>query len=316
MYLLNKSNRGPFKKRMYTHRYIRQLILVFFLGAYLPTQAQEISANVNVDRSQINNTSLNYLDNFADEVESYFNYYTWTNNNFQPKEAINANIQINLLGVTNDFTFSADIIIRTTRPIYNSVQQTTLFLYNDENWTFNYTPNRGLVHDELQFDALATLLDYYAYVIIGYDYDSFSELGGSPYFSEAQNLVSLAQTSSSQGWERSGSVPRNRAQLIADLLNPNYEIFRRANYTYHRLGLDSFIEDPEQARQHIIESFEMIQNAKRQTINNLLFDTFFDAKYREIVSIFEDAQTEIRLRAYNILAEIDQAHLTEYSELQ
>ena len=173
-----------------------------------------------------------------------------------------------------------------------------------------------MVHDELQFDALTTLLDFYAYIIIGYDYDSFSELGGSPYFSEAQNLVSLAQTSPSAGWQRSSTVPRNRAQLIADLLNPNYERLRRAFYMYHRQGLDLFLEDPDQARKNIAEALEMIQNTKRQTTNNLLFDTFFDAKYRELVSLFEDAPTEQRLQVYNLLAEIDPSHLTEYSKLQ
>lgn len=292
------------------------ILLLLLIGLFMPTYAQEFSANVNIDRSQINSTSLNYLDNFADEIESYINDYTWTNDNFQPRERINVAIQINLLGVTNDFTFSAAIIIQSTRPIYNTNRQTTVFLYNDENWTFNYTPNRSLVRDELQFDALTTLLDFYAYVILGYDYDSFSALGGSPHFSEAQNLVSLAQTSSSPGWERTGSIPRNRARLMADLLNPNYEIFRQANYRYHRLGLDRFVDDPEQARQNILESMEMIQNAQRQTTSNLLYDTFFNAKYREIVSIFEDAATDIRLQAYNILTEINPIHITEYGKLQ
>jgi hypothetical protein len=302
---------------MLNYKLAKSLTLIFILSCFFsPTQAQEISANVRVNLSQINNTSLNYLDNLAGEIESYLNDYTWSNDNFQPKERINVSIQINLLGVTDDFTFNADIIIRSMRPIYNSVQQSSLFIYNDESWTFNYTPNRGLVHDELQFDALATLLDFYAYVILGYDYDSFSRLGGSPYFSEAQNLVSLAQTSSARGWERSGSNPRNRAQLISDLLNPNYEVFRRANYIYHRKGLDLFLENPGQARQNIIESLEMIQNAKRQTTSNLLFNTFFNAKYREIVPIFEDAATDIRLKAYNILAEIDQSHLSDYRKLQ
>lgn len=294
----------------------KTILFVFLMICYLPIKAQEIQANVNVDRSQINSTSLNYLDNFAQELESYINDNTWTNDNFQAGEAINVRMQINLLGVTDNYTFDADIIIQSTRPIYNSSRQTTVFLYNDENWVFNYTPNRGLVHDELQFDALTTLLDFYVYIILGYDYDTFSELGGSPYFSEAQNLVSLAQTTASAGWERSNAVPRNRAQLIADLLNPNYEILRQAFYTYHRLGLDLFLQDPDKARQNIVESLEMIQNAKRQTTNNLLFNTFFNAKYREIVSVFEDAPTETRLKVYNILAEVDPSHLTEYSKLQ
>jgi hypothetical protein len=295
-----------------------QLLPVLFVLLFtpFPTAAQEINADVQVNRNQVDGTSLNYLDNFADELEDYINEYNWIQDNFQSEEDIDLKLQINLLEVSNDFTFDANIIIRTMRPIYNTVRQTNVFLFNDENWTFNYTPNRSLVHDELRFDAIATLIDFYVYVTLGFDYDSFSPLGGSPYFSEAQNLVSLAQTTASIGWERSSRIPRNRPQLIADLLNPNYQMLRRAIYTYHRKGLDLFLENPEQARQNVLKSLEMIQDAKRQTTSNLLYDTFFNAKYLEIVSVFEDAPNELQLEVYDILSEIDPNHLTEYRKLQ
>ena len=295
-------------------RYI--LLLFSLLATYTSAGAQEINATVQVDRSRINNTSLNYLDNFAGEIESYINDYTWSNDTFQSHEQINVMMQINLTGTSGDFSFDANVVIRAMRPIYNSTQQTTVFLYNDENWTFNYTPNRGFVHDKLQFDAISTFLDFYAYVILGFDYDSFSELGGSALFSEAQNIVSQAQTSNSAGWQRSASVPRNRAQLMADLLNPNYEPLRRAWYVYHRKGLDLFLENPTQARDNVLQALQMLQNAQRQTTSNLLFDTVFNAKYREITSIFQDAPTDIRLKAFNILSEIDPAHLSDYRTLQ
>lgn len=293
------------------------VILFFLMGlSFVSAQAQEINANVQVDRSRINNTSLNYLNGFAERLENYLSDNTWTNDNFQSQEQINATIQITLLGVSNDYTFDASIVIRSLRPIYNSPRQTTVFLYNDENWTFTYSPNQGLVRDELQFDALTTLLDFYAYVIIGFDYDTFSELGGTPHFSEAQNLVSIAQSSSSTGWERTASVPRNRAQLMADLLNPNFEPLRRAFYVYHRQGLDQFLQNPAQAREKIIEALQMIQKAQQQTTSTLLFDTFFNAKYREIVSVFQEADPNLRQQAYTILSEIDPTHLNEYSKLQ
>ena len=279
-------------------------------------EAQEINATVQVDRSQINSASINYLDNLANEIESYLNEHDWIGPNYLEHEKINASIQVTLLSVDNNFNFEANIVIQSQRPIYNTTQQTNVFLYNDENWVFNYTPNRGFVHDELQFDQFTTLLDFYAYMIIGYDFDTFSELGGSPYFSEANNLVALAQTTSSTGWSRTSSTRRNRAQLIADLLNPNFEMLRRASYVYHRLGLDQFLNNPEEARQEILRSLEMIEEAMGNTTSNLLFDTFFNAKYREIVSIFEDAQTDVRLEAYNLLSDIDQSHLTEYNKLQ
>ncbi len=292
------------------------LSTVFFLISSGSSIAQELNVSVQVDRSRLSSSSLDYMDGFADQIESYMNEFNWVQPNFGEDEKVDVTLQITLLGVDDSYNFEASIVIRSRRPIYNSLQQSPLFLYNDENWVFDYTPNRALVHDLLQFDPITTLLDFYAYIILGYDFDSFSELGGTHSFTEAQNLVSLAQTVSSTGWSRTNSVRRNRAQLASDLLNPNYQEFREASYVYHRLGIDRFLENPKVARQQVLEALRMIQDAVQGTTNNLLFNTFFNAKYREIVMVFEDASTDVRLEAYNILSSIDQSHLSEYSKLQ
>lgn len=296
----------------------RCLAIVIMIVGLLTSQmgfAQEIEANVTVDRSQISSTSLGYLDNLPQELETYINEYDWIDPSFRKEERIGMDIQITLLSV-NNYNFEAQVVIRSLRPIYNTVQETALFFFNDENWVFNYTPNRSLIHDELQFDDLTSVIDFYAYVVLGYDFDSFEELGGTPYFQEAQNLVSLAQTASSTGWSRTSGSRRNRAQLIADLTSTSYQGLREAIYQYHRQGLDQFIDNPEEARKQILQSLEQIQKAQRTTSSNMLFDIFFNAKYREIVSVFEDAEPQVRLDVYNLLSNIDQSHLSEYQKLQ
>lgn len=287
-----------------------------FVSGTVPAAAQEFNIEVTVDRSQVNSASLNYLDDFATRIATYLNDHDWTDATFQELERIDARIQVVLLSVDDNFNFQANIVIRSLRPVYHTMQRSTLLLVNDDSWSFNYTPNRALTHDELQFDAVATLLDFYAYLILGFDFDSFSELGGTPYFSEAQNIVALAQTSASPGWSRTGSSRRNRAQLVSDLLNPAYEDIRRAIYRYHRLGLDRFTADPEAARENILESLQMIREVQRTASNDYLADIFFNAKYREIVSVFEDAPVQTRLEAYNLLSQVDQSHLSEYDKLQ
>lgn len=278
--------------------------------------AQELNVNVEVDQSRINSASLTYMNNFDNQIEAYLNQFNWVDIAFEEFERLDASFQIILQAVDNDYNFEASLVIQSRRPIYNSLRQTTLFLHNDENWIFNYSPNRGLVHDRLQFDTITTLLDFYAYLLLGLDFDSFSELGGTSFYIKAQNLVALAQTTSSTGWSRTSGNRRNRAQLAADLLNPNFEPFRRALYHYHRLGVDRFLDNPAEARRQVFNALEMIREARQNTTNNLLFDIFFNTKYREIVSIFEDADTEMRLRAYNLLSQIDQSHLSEYDKLQ
>lgn len=284
------------------------LLFIPYIGA-----AQEIDADVFIDKSQISGTSIDYIDDLPDRLEEYINQFEWTDTDFNDHERINVVIQINLLAV-EDYNFEAQIIVRTQRPIYNTPRETVLLLFSDEDWNFEYRPNRSFIHDELQFDALTSLIDFYAYVILGFDFDSFDELGGSPYFQQAQNIASLARSSSASGWSQSSN--RNRAQLTSNLRQTGYEPFRMAVYEYHRHGLDVFMDNPQEARQQIIQALEKIRDAQRQTSSNLLFDTFFNAKYREITSIFEDAEPDIRLEAYNLLSEIDQSHLSEYEKLQ
>ncbi len=277
--------------------------------------AQEINADITVDRSQISGTSLGFLDNLANELEAYINEYDWVSTDFQEHERINMEMRITLLGVDDDYNFEAQVFIRSRRPIYNTPRQTPLFLFNDEEWNFSYTPNRSLTHDELQFDALTSFIDFYAYAIIGFDSDTFEELGGSSYYRNAQDIVSLAQTTTSPGWSR-GSNRRNRAQLTSDLLSTSFESFRVALYQYHRQGLDIFLDDPAEGRQQVLQALQKIQEAQRSTSSDLLFDTFFNAKFRELVSIFEEADPQVRLEAFNLLSEIDQSHLSEYRKLQ
>lgn len=304
---------------MCNRNFLQKSLFIFgVLGMLLPSQAvsQELNVEVTVNRSQIKGTALNYLDQFDEEIEAYLNGYNWTNDNFGPQEQINAQLQIFLTSVSANFEFTAKVVIQSTRPVYNTDRQTTLLLYNDDAWVFQYLPGRALIHDELRFDAVTTLLNFYAYLILGYDYDSFEVLGGTPWFTEAQNQVSVAQTSLATGWRRSSTQPNNRAQLSSDLTNPNYELLRRAFYKYHRHGLDLFIKNPQQARQNMLETLSMIQRAKQQTVNNLLFDIFFNTKYLELTAMFKDAAAQVRNKAYQLLSEMDVSHLNTYRQLQ
>ena len=290
------------------------VVILLTICASQPLYAQELNAQVTLNKSQISSTSLDYLDNLPRQIEEYINQFDWTNANFSENERINISIQINLLSVEN-YNFEAQIIVRSQRPIYNTTRGTVIFLFNDEQWNFEYPPNRTFLHDELQFDPLTSLLDFYAYILIGYDFDTFEELGGTQYYQRAQNIVSLAQSTSAIGWSRS-SNQTNRAQLLSNLLQNNYEPLRAALYQYHRKGLDQFLDNPEEARDQILSALEKIQQAQRKTSANLLFDIFFNAKYREIASIFEDAAPQVRLEAYNLLSNVDQSHLSEYQKLQ
>ncbi len=129
-------------------------------------------------------------------------------------------------------------------------------------------------------------------------------------------MVDLAQSSNTIGWARSSNNRRNRFTLVGDIMNSSYNDLRRAYYKYHREALDGFTQNPDQAREAAIEALELIQMTKRRSTNNFLFDLFFDSKSREIAAMLADAESQIRFAAYSILSETDQAHLSDYENLQ
>jgi hypothetical protein len=158
---------------------------------------------------------------------------------------------------------------------------------------------------------LVSMLSFYAYIIIGLDYDSFGPLAGNPYYDIAQNIVTLAQSSDRPGWQAFDSN-RNRYWLIENLQNQQMEGIRQGIYQYHRMGLDRFISEPDLARTEILKVLKEIQKVKDIRPNSIIVISFFDAKADEIVSIFSEGNIQVRREAYNILTEIDPTKTEKY----
>ena len=293
------------------------IFLPVFFGFFPEiVSAQEMNCSVTINDSQISGSGSDDIRELGPQLERYINENEWTNDSFEDHERIDCRLQIILNDVDTQFNYSAELIIDAQRPIYNTMQRTSTLIISDNNWVFNYTRNKSLIYDELQFDDLVSLIDFYTYIVIGYDYDTFSELGGTPFFNQARGVMELAQNTSAPGWGRSIGSQRNRFGLIGDLSNPLYEQFRRAVYKYHRLGLDQFTQRTDIARGEMLEALEMIQNNRRRTSNDFLFDIFFDTKFVELTSAFQGAENGPRLEAYNILTDVDPGHSTEYQKLQ
>lgn len=291
-------------------------IIVLVLFTFTATYAQEINCTVSLNHRQISGSSYDYVTELKEDIENYINNNRWTDDRFNERERIVCNMQIVLTGVDSDFNYTAETVISVRRPIYNSNQHSTLIVLNDNNWQFSYPRNKNFIRDELQFDSLTSFLDFYVYVILGFDYDSFSERGGTRYLNQALTIFELGQNTATQGWGRSIGAQRNRYGLITDLTSSGYSGFREAVYRYHRLGLDQFTLNPELARNAVLESLKLLRDVKRVTSSNYLFDLFFSTKSNEIVALLRDAEVQTRLEAYNILRDVDPANSSAYEGLQ
>jgi hypothetical protein len=301
---------------------IQKLKSIFILGliglCILPelSSAQEFNCEVTVNSRQISGSAYEYVSELETGLENYINRNRWTDDTFEEFERIKCQIQIALTSVDDQFNYTAEAVFSIRRPIYNTIQESAALVLSDNNWAFGYPRNKNLVFDELQFDNLTSFIDFYMYVILGYDYDSFESLGGSEFYGKAQDIFELGRNSGASGWGRSIGAQRNRNGLISDLTNPNYQPLREAYYRYHRFGLDQFTLNSQNAISEVINALSVMDETKRRTSNNYLFDIFFDTKYTEIVAMLQAADIQTRLEAYNLLRDVDPSHSSSYERLQ
>ena len=151
-------------------------------------------------------------------------------------------------------------------------------------------------------------------MIIGSDYDSFSQKGGEPYFQKALQIVNNAQSENERGWKAFEST-KNRYWLIENMLNARYETFRDVVYKYHREGLDIMQSDLETGRRAITECIEPLKKIRLDQPNSYLLTVFFTAKVDELVNIFKESFPDVKTRVTNDLMQMDPANANKYQTI-
>lgn len=277
-----------------------------------PSVGQELSCRVQLDRSQLSGSEFSFLDDLERRIREYMNSQTWTDDEFLPHERIVCSLQIVILESVSLSEFRARLIVTSRRPIHGTSQSTVVTRINDSEWQFEYGRGSSLNFDVQQYDPLTSVLDFYAYVLLGYDYDTFSERGGTEHFETARRIANLAEGSGDPGWSAVSSQ-RNRRQLISDLLSQRHQPLREVYYQYHLNGLDRFVKDPPAARETVMEVVETLQTLDRNLSNSYPLDLFFSTKYQELTAIFSEG--DLGSQAYNLLTQIDPSHSSEYNRL-
>lgn len=279
------------------------LFILFILSAN--SFAQELNCSVTINASQISTTDLGVFKDMKNALEQFMNTRKWTNDTYKNYEKINCNVLITITKMPSIGSFSASVQVRSARPVFNTNYSTQLFNFADREWDFEYIESQPLEYNDNTFtNNLTSLLAFYAYVIIGMDYDSFSELGGTPYFQKALMVVNNAQQSNREGWQSMKSN-RNRFWLQENLNNPQMIDVRRAVYSYHRLGMDVYDKNPDQGRQVILNGLKDIKKVRDINPSAILVISFFDAKAKEIVNIFSTGNIQVRRQVYDIVTVID-----------
>ena len=284
------------------------------------TVAQELNARVTVNSSRVGNTvNKNVFQTLQNALTNFLNNRKWTTDNFLPNEKIDCNFLINLQQTADANVYSASLTIQAARPILNSSYVSPIINYQDEDVTFKYlefqqlefNENRVSGSDQLASNLTATFA-YYAYMIIGFDYDSYSLKGGNIYFQKAQNIVNNApEARGISGWKAFDGI-RNRYWLAENMLNSRYAIMHDIFYNYYRVSFDKMYEDENAGRTEMLNVLNLLNNFNTDNPNTMINQFFFQGKATELIKLFSKAPQQDKLRASEILQKLDLTNSARY----
>ncbi len=267
--------------------------------------SQELNCRVIIDAQQVQTTERDIFDEMEIAFAQFLNDRKWTDDNFTNEERINCNLIITISSMPSISNFEASVQILSARPVFESSYESILLNFGDRDWSFEYAPSQPLNYNDNAFNNnITSLLAFYAYVIIGLDYDSFESMAGQSYMERAWQVVNNAQQSGFAGWNQFGSI-RNRYWLGENLVNQQMEPLRESIYTYHRQGMDLMQTDPDKARTTILEGLKKIQQVNNTRPRAILTISYLDAKTDELANVFSQGNSTVRRNAYNIITQID-----------
>ena len=283
----------------------KHLTVLFFLMAWGLFQAQELNVKVVINADQVQTSDRAVFNDMERAIANFLNTRKWTNDTYKNHERINCSIFLNISKMPSIGNFQASAQITSGRPVFNTNYESVVLNFADRDWEFEYIESQPLEYNDNSYlGNLTSMLAFYAYIIIGMDYDSFSELGGTPYFQKALMVVNNAQSSGRAGWQALSSS-RNRYSLIESINNPQMLEMRKNTYKFHRLALDNFDKNPDQSRTVVLDVLKEVKKAWTINPTSISVITFFDSKSTEIVNILSSGNLGVRREAYDILTSID-----------
>lgn len=294
---------------------LRLMALLLLSLSWRMTAAQELLCTVEVNSSSIEGTYKSAFETLRESISDYMNETKWTDAVFAPNERIECRMFLTVKEY-NGSRVSGDLQVQVMRPVFNSSYTTTLLNLKDNFIEFDYREGDPLVFNENVWrDNLTGILDYYAYLFLALDFDSFSPRGGQPFFDKASAVVQMAQSSGESGW-RMYDNNENRATVLTSFTDSNTGKMRDLSYHYHRKGLDEMASGVDKGRAAITESLDILNDVYGISPMSVALPIFRDAKLHELVGIYSKAPESEREKVYELLSHIYPADMNTLEEIR
>lgn len=278
--------------------------------------AQELNCRVEINSEQVSGTNKSVFNTLSEAITEYVNTTKFTNAQFSPIEKIECTMFFTIKEYDGD-KMTGDLQVQAIRPVYNSSYTTTLLNFKDSKIEFTYQEGEPLTFSETTMESqLTAILNFYAYLIIANDFDSFAPRGGQPYFERLESIVHLAQSSGETGW-RAFEDSKNRSAVLSSFTDPSTQQIRDLTYEYHRKGLDEMSVSPDKGRSAITASLEYLKKVYDVAPMSVALSMFRDAKLDELVNVYTKGTQDERDRVVEILSSLyptDQERIRKIKE--
>lgn len=292
----------------------KHIATLVILLSWTNLHAQELNCTVQINSDQISGSNKAVFNTLQKSISDFLNNRKWSELTYTNIEKIECSMNIIVKSVLQD-NYTAEIQIQSRRPIYNANFYSTLFNFKDNNFGFDYKEFDQLEMNENTITSnLTAVLAYYAYVIIGYDMDSYARLGGTSFFQAAERIVNAAQAADLAGWKAFESS-RNRYALINNLTDEAFKKYRNYFYEYHRLGLDEMSTNTVNARAKIAAGLPILRETNRARPSAIAIASFMDAKTDELINIFSKASEKEKKEAVEVLSDVNPTQINRYEKI-
>jgi len=292
---------------------------IFLLCAGVTVQAQELNATVNVNTPQLQKTDPKIFEEMEQVLQDFLNNTAFTDEYYDDHERIDCSFQMTIRDELGGTTFTADLAIQSSRPVYGSEYKSVVFSYVDSDVKIEYANGTPIQFStDGYINNLSSIFSYWALMIIGFDYDTFKSKGGDPYFKTAQSIGSAVPTTIAEdvnGWQAIDS-DRNRYWLVENMLNPKVEDYRMGMYQYHLQGLDLMHKNTFAGQSAINEVLSTVKSTRDAYPNNMIVQLFSVAKHEEIVEVMAKANRTMQKNVYAIMSSIDPSNRAAYIKLR
>jgi hypothetical protein len=259
---------------------------------------QEFNCRVEVNTQQISGTDKAIYERFRRAVQDYMNTTHFSNITLSTTEKIDCSLMFTFKKRSGDL-FTCDMSVQSSRPVYGSMYATSLLNFREE-CQFEFQESKTLTFQlNTVNDNLTATLNFWAFTILGLDFDSFTLLAGTPFYQKAQDIASMARGVLGDNWK--AQEDKNHWGWINVLTNENQTEMRRLSYQYHRRGLDSMYLNASRGRTNILESLKFIAPARKAKSSSPLLSNFLETKSDELINVFSKASQEEKTEAFELL---------------